>query len=317
MKGFCEIQFMNRRSFLRNTSLLTAASTIAASNTLSASENKKPALKVAFLTDVHVKPNDTAEAGMRKAFKHVNALSSKPDFILNGGDAIMDAMAMDKEKTQAQWDVWNKILQEENRLPMHHIIGNHDAWGWQVKDESIKTDPLYDKGWAVKQHNMPNRYYSFEKKGWKFIILDSAQPNGGGYIARLDDQQFAWLEKELKDTATDQHICIASHIPIVSFCAAMFFDDHLPNGDWKLSRALLHVDARKITQLFTNHKNIRCCLSGHIHLQDVVEYKGIQYYCNGAVSGNWWGGAFKGFDPAYAMFQFGKDGSVKREMLRY
>ncbi|HEX8316065.1 MAG TPA: hypothetical protein VF609_13780, partial [Flavisolibacter sp.] len=115
-----------------------------------------------------------------------------------------------------------KILQEENRLPIHHIIGNHDVWGWQVKDESIKVDPLYDKAWAVKQYGLTNRYYSFEKKDWKFIILDSTQQNGGGYIARLDDPQMAWLESELKHTSSDQHICIASHIPIVSFCSAMF-----------------------------------------------------------------------------------------------
>jgi 3',5'-cyclic AMP phosphodiesterase CpdA len=286
-------------------------------STLVAEEGKRSSIKVAFLTDVHVKPAEVAEAGMRKAFRHVNALKNQPNFIINGGDAIMDALAADKAKTQEQWDVWNKIIGEENRLPIYHVIGNHDVWGWQVKDESIKTDPLYDKAWAVKQHGMSNRYYAFQKKGWKFIVLDSTQQNGGGYIARLDEEQMAWLEGELKNTSGDQHICIASHIPIVSFCAAMFFDDHLPNGDWKLSRALLHVDARKLTRLFKGYKNIRCCLSGHIHLQDVVEYKDVQYFCNGAISGNWWNGAFKGFDPAYALFEFNKDGSVSRQIINY
>jgi 3',5'-cyclic AMP phosphodiesterase CpdA len=284
---------------------------------LGASTVRKSELTVGFLTDVHVKPTEVAESGMRKAFRHVNALAKKPHFLINGGDAIMDAMAADKAKTQAQWDVWNKVLAEENKLPIYHTIGNHDAWGWQVKDESIKSDPLYDKAWPVKQHGMPYRYYSFEKNHWKFIVLDSSQQDGGGYIARLDEEQFAWLEKELSNTSSDQHVCIISHIPIVSFCAAMFFDDHLQNGDWKLSRVLLHVDARKITRLFSGYKNIRCCLSGHIHLQDKVEYKGVSYFCNGAVSGNWWSGAFKGFEPAYALFQFGKDGSVVRTFNQY
>ena len=306
---------MNRRKFLRNTSLAAAGSSLLFP--VGAEEQKKAALTVAFLTDVHIKPIEVAETGMRRAFRHLNALRKKPDFILNGGDAIMDAMAATKEKTQEQWDLWSSILREENRLPIHHIIGNHDVWGWQVKDESLKADPLYDKAWAVKQHGIPNRFYAFEKKGWKFIILDSTQQNGGGYIARLDEEQMTWLEEELKKTPSDQHICISSHIPIVSFCSAMFFDDHLANGDWKLSRALLHVDARKLTLLFANFKNIRCCLSGHIHLQDVVEYKNVRYFCNGAVSGNWWNGAFKSFDPAYAIFYFGKDGSVSREMVSY
>ncbi|HEY0750530.1 MAG TPA: metallophosphoesterase, partial [Chitinophagaceae bacterium] len=63
--------------------------------------------------------------------------------------------------------------------------------------------------------------------------------------------------------------------------------------------------------------NIKCCLSGHIHLQDKVEYKGIQYFCNGAVSGNWWKGAFKGFEPAYALFSFNRNGSFTRDMIKY
>src|SRR5829696_7788473 len=300
---------MNRRNFLRNTSLATVGTGLLPATTLAKEENKKASLKFVFLSDVHVKATEVAQAGMRKAIRQVNAMPGKPDFILNGGDAIMDALAANKANVQAQWNVWNKIMQEENRLPIYHVIGNHDVWGWQVKDESVKLDPLYEKAWVVNQHSMPNRYYAFEKKEWKFIILDSTQQNGAGYIARFDEPQISWLEKELKNTPSDQHICIVSHIPIVSFCSAMFFDDHLENGDWKLSRVLLHVDARKLVQLFTGYKNIRCCLSGHIHLQDMVEYKNVHYYCNGAISGNWWKGAFKGFDPAYAVFEFGKDGS--------
>jgi len=91
----------------------------------------------------------------------------------------------------------------------------------------------------------------------------------------------------------------------------------LPNGDWKLSRALLHTDARMIKDLFRKYPNIRCCLSGHIHLQDEVTYLGIQYFCNGAVSGNWWKGAFQDFAPAYALFDFHQDGTVERTMVEY
>jgi Icc protein len=308
---------MNRRNFLRNSSLLTLGNGMLPSVVNANTGHKKSSFTVAFISDIHVKPTEVAQAGMRKALRHVNSLAEKPDFIINGGDSIMDALEASKEKTQQQWDVWNKIFGEENKLPVHHVIGNHDIWGWQLTDESVKADPLYEKGWVLKQHKMPGRYYAFEAKGWKFIVLDSVQQNGGGYIARFDEEQVAWLESELKKTPAEQHICIVSHIPIVSFCAAMFFDDQLPNGDWKLIRALLHVDARRITGLFTGYKSIRCCLSGHIHLQDMVEYKGIHYYCNGAISGNWWSGAFKGFEPAYAIFNFGKDGSVSRQMIQY
>lgn len=307
---------MDRRKFIQNSSLLALGSGLVPGDALAAeTENKSSSLKIVFLSDVHVKETDKSQEGMRKAFRLANNL--KPDFIINGGDSIMDAMAADREKTREQWTIWNKIIKEENRLQVYHVIGNHDAWGWQVKDESIKTDPLYNKGWVIKELKMPGRYYAFEKQNWKFIVLDTAHENNGGYIAKIDDEQFAWLEKELKNTSSDQHICIASHIPIVSFCSALFFDENLPNGDWRISRALLMTDTRKLIQLFSQYKNIRCSLSGHIHLQDMVEYKGIQYFCNGAVSGNWWKGAFKGFEPAFAQFRFDKVGTVKREMIFY
>ena len=310
---------MNRRKFIQAGSLLTAAAAIGTSAKAMVADDseKKSLLKVVFLSDVHVKPDAIAETGMRKALKHVNALKQKPAFIINGGDSIMDAMAADKAKTQAQWDVWNTILSEENKLPIYHCIGNHDIWGWQVKDETIKTDPLYEKNWVVQQHKMPHRFYSFDKNNWHFIVLDSTQENNGGYISRLDEEQFAWLENDLKNTPAEKLICIVSHIPIISFCSAMFFDDMLPTGDWKLSRALLHTDARRIKKLFKQYSNIKTCLSGHIHLQDEVEYLGIKYYCNGAISGNWWKGAFQEFEPAFAIFDFYNDGTVTREMVQY
>jgi 3',5'-cyclic-AMP phosphodiesterase len=307
---------MKRRDFLANTALAAGAATLPFNSNASFKE-KRSAFRVGFLTDVHVKPTETAEKGMRAAYKHVNSLKNKVDFIINGGDAIMDALNASKEKVQAQWDVWHRVLNAENKLPIYHCIGNHDAWGWQMKEEEVRKDPLFDKAWVIKEHNMPGRYYSFQKENWKFIVLDSAQENNGGYIARIDEEQFAWLEKELAATPKDLHIAFVSHIPIVSFCSALFFDKNEPNGDWKISRALLHVDSRRIIQLFKQYSNIRCALSGHIHLQDEVNYLGIQYFCNGAVSGNWWGGAFKDFPPAYAVFDFYKDGTVKREFVEY
>lgn len=307
---------MERRKFLQQGALSAAA--VAALPIASVAEpNAKPSIRVAFISDVHVKAGEIPERGMQQAFKHVNALKPSVDFIINGGDAIMDAMKATKAKTQEQWDLWNKILNAENKLPIYHCIGNHDAWGWQMTEPEIKNDPLYNKAWAVKQHQMPGRFYSFTHKNWKFIILDSAHENNGGYIAKIDEEQWIWLENELKNTDADTHICIASHIPIVSYVSGFFFDKTEDNGDRKISRALLHTDSFKLTELFRNFKNIRCCLSGHIHLQDMVEYRGIHYYCNGAISGNWWGGAFKGFAPAYAIFEFFKDGTLSRKMVEY
>lgn len=305
---------MQRRKFLQNISLISAAATLPIISTAQAPK-KKRSFTTAFITDIHIKPLDVAEAGMKKALQNINQLKQQPDFIINGGDSIMDALAADKAQTKAQWDLFNKIMQAENKLPVKHCLGNHDIWGWQLK-EDVKSDTRYGKAWWLQQTGYTKTYYSFTHSGWHFIFLDSVQENNGGYIALLDNAQFSWLENELASNK-EKMICIVSHIPIISFCSAMFFKDMLPNGDWKLSRALLHTDARKIKGLFKNYPNIKACLSGHIHLQDEVNYLGIKYFCNGAISGNWWKGAFQDFAPAYALFDFYNDGTVERKMVEY
>lgn len=308
---------MDRRKFIKNGTILTASLSVSPVNSNTGGSGKKQSFKAAFLTDVHIKPEEVAEKGMRQAFRHVNALQPAPDFIINGGDSIMDALAAGHKETRAQWDLWEKVLLEENKLPVYHCIGNHDIWGWQVDDEGIRSNPLYGKGWAVQQFKLQNRFYSFEREKWKFIVLDSTQQDGAGYIARFDEEQLAWLEMELKQSPKEKHICIVSHIPIVSFCSAMFFDEMQADGNWKLLKVLLHADARRVIRLFRNYPNVKVCLSGHIHLQDEVEYLGVRYFCNGAVSGNWWKGPFKDFEPAYALFDFYEDGSVERKMMVY
>jgi 3',5'-cyclic AMP phosphodiesterase CpdA len=305
---------MQRRKFIQSISLISAAAAMPAV-TSAEPANKKRHFTTAFISDIHIKPSEIAEAGMKKALQNINQLQQQPDFIINGGDCVMDALAADKEKTKTQWTLFNKIMLAENKLPVKNCIGNHDIWGWQLK-EDVKNDTLYGKNWWLQQTGYTKTYYSFTHNNWHFIVLDSVQENKGGYIALLDDEQFAWMEKEL-EANKEKFICIVSHIPIISFCSAMFFNDMLANGDWKLSRALLHTDARKIKALFKKYPNIKTCLSGHIHLQDEVHYLGIKYYCNGAVSGNWWDGAFQDFAPAYALFDFYNDGTVERKMVEY
>ncbi|MGB8191197.1 MAG: metallophosphoesterase, partial [Chitinophagaceae bacterium] len=308
---------MLRRSFLQTVGTLTGALTIAPG--LQAGDTAKKSIRFAHLSDIHVKPGEIPELGMAKALQHVQQLKQRPDFIINGGDAIMDALAADKQSTQTQFNLFKTILAKENRLPVYHTIGNHDIWGWFVKDnESIKQDKLYGKQWVVDELAMPARHYSLTKGKWKFIILDSTQLNpAGGYIAFVDPPQLEWLQQELQSTSKDQFICIVSHIPILSICAGLFFNKTETNGDLKIQRNLMHTDFLALKKLFMQHPNVKVCISGHIHLQDELDYLGVKYYCNGAVCGNWWKGSFQEFAPAYAVMELGDDGSSRRTMVAY
>ena len=277
-------------------------------------------LRIAHMTDFHVYPSGGAPEGMSRALRHAQSQADPPDIILNTGDSIMDSLEADKSQTEAQWDLFKRIMGEEAKLPVYHAIGNHDVWGWGGWDPQMKGDPLYGKAMAMNKLGLAERYYSFDRAGWHFIVLDSTHlPNEVSeypYIGQLDDDQFAWLEKDINAAGNEIPICIASHIPIL--CACEFLDG--PNeesGNWVVPAAWMHIDARRMRQLFLQHPNIRLCLSGHAHQHESLDYLGVRYMTNGAVCGNFWNGAYMDFPPAYVLVDLYEDGTAESTFVPY
>lgn len=271
-------------------------------------------LRIAHITDPHIHNGRDSEKWTRECLRHIHQLEDLPDIIFNGGDTINDALKQTESTVIEQWDIWNRIKESEITLPTVNCIGNHDVWGL----EGQSNDPRYAKNWAVNELGLENRFYDFEMNGWHFIVLDSThlREDGSWYIAKLDDEQFDWLETKLNEIDSSKPIMIFSHIPIM--CAASFFDgDNERSGDWIIPGRWVHIDARKIVDLFYNHKNIKVCISGHIHLLDQVVYNDITYYCNAAVSGNWWKGNYHQTPPGYALINLYEDGSFDREYALY
>ena len=82
-------------------------------------------------------------------------------------------------------------------------------------------------------------------------------------------------------------------------------------------RRLGQMEENLGVKLFERHRNVRTCLSGHIHEVDRVDYQGVSYYCNGAVSGAWWKGKHHDCSEGYAMMNLYDDGTVEREYVPY
>ena len=307
---------MKRKEFIQSGLLAAGFSVLPAAVSAKTNESKR-SFRFAFISDIHIKPGVVPEAGMAKAIAHVQNLKPKVNFIINGGDSIMDALEVSKESAQTQWDLYHRIMKAENSLPVYACIGNHDIYGWFKKVQD-GTDSFYGKNWAVKELQIPDRYYHFKKDKWNFIVLDSTQLNpAGGYVGKIDEEQMVWLKNKLAEIPKDQFIAVVSHIPILSIASGLFFNKTESNGDLMIKRNLMHSDFFAIKALFNQYSNIKVCLSGHVHLPDEVHYHGIKYYCNGAVSGNWWKGAYQEFEPAYAVFNFFDDGTCSREMINY
>lgn len=277
----------------------------------------KRVLRLAHFCDVHVQPEKRAAQGFAAALAHAQE-HHRPDVILNGGDQVMDVMSEGRARSTALFALWNSVMEKECSLPTINVIGNHDVWGWNTeKSGATGSESDYGKKWAADVFGMARPYQVIDRSGWRIIVLDSTHPvEGGLYTARLDDGQFQWLSETLESTPKDTPVMVASHMPIVSACT-MFDGENEKSGDWVIPGSWMHIDARRIKNLFHKHPNVRLCVSGHIHLADSVEYLGVTYACNHAVCGSWWDGNRAEFPPAYAIIDLFDDGSATNRLIDY
>ena len=309
---------MKRRNFI-SAGILSGIGVVISKSLSAKNQEKKRVLRVGHVTDMHIFPDQVPEKGIKQLVDELNSLTDKPDFILNTGDNVMDSLEHSKEEVNAQWKAWEGYFRSQLQYKLYNCIGNHDVWGWGIKENAPVDDPLYGKAWALQQLQLKSRYYSFVQAGWKFICLDSVAPATDGhssYTAKLDEEQFSWLKEELASTSPTMPICIVSHIPILS--SSVFFDgENEKSGNWQVPGAWMHIDARSLKDLFQKYPNIKLAISGHVHLVDQVNYLNVQYLCNGAACGGWWGGNYQEFAPAYALLDFYDDGSFNYEMFYY
>lgn len=297
---------MKRRDALKQAGLFSAA-IIAGAESIQArvpvdSIKRRRVLRIAHITDVHIRPEYNAPARFQQCLEEIK--SHRPDFFLNGGDTIYaaDYAHITKDRVLEQWNIWEKCIKYTNGLEMYGCLGNHDMW-WAAPD---KQHEMYGKDYVVKRLGIPGRYYSFDKKGWHFIVLDSNNENAGS----LDADQRIWLEKDLASIAPGTPVLVMSHYPLLAACT------HLDGGG-------MHTDFKYLINLFYQHRDkIKTCISGHIHLLDRVVYNDIQYFCNGAMSGFWWedgdkDSAGKNYylqtPPGYAIIDLFEDGTVENK----
>ncbi len=247
---------INRRQLIKQTGLLGLLGSISGFSSFARTNNEpKRVLRFAHLTDVHLEPELLAPEGFAKCLHHVQNQKDHPAFIMSGGDSIFDALKQPKDRVETQWKLWENILAQDNSLPVEYCIGNHDCWGF-----GQKQDPLYGKKYAQEKMNLDMPYYSFDKAGWHFIVLDSIQPKSDGswYHCLLDEAQYDWLKKDLSATPATTPVIVVSHVPIVS--AATVVVDNKMKGDpqgYVLGMGSMHTDAARIIEVFDQHPNVK------------------------------------------------------------
>src|SRR5688500_17823319 len=124
---------------------------------LRASQDAKPGgLRVAHLSDMHVKPEAQNGEGYARALDSLKKLEPQPAFIVTGGDHVMDVMQSTRERGDVQWDLYRKILDQNTKLKVYPVVGNHDVFGWGTKNPAIPEDANgYGKAMAMDRLGLP------------------------------------------------------------------------------------------------------------------------------------------------------------------
>ncbi len=313
----------SRRDLLKHTGM--AAAILAAGRPLATAYGQGPqpagrkrALRIAHLTDIHVKPEARAAEGLAACLRHAQE-HHRPDLIINTGDSIWDSIGADEARVRSLWELSMQVWKAECSTPAEHAIGNHDIWGInKVKSKTTGNEPLYGKKWVMALHGWEKPYRSFDRAGWHFVALDTvAIKKEGSYFGHIDDEQFEWLAEDLSRVDPQTPVLLFGHIPILS--AAAFFKRLTceETGEWQVPASIMSIDARRAKNLFVKHPNVKICLSGHLHLVDRVDYLGVSYLCGGAVSGGWWHGKSQEFEPGYAVLDLYTDGSFESRYIPY
>jgi Icc protein len=297
------MDFMDRRRFL-SISAITAGSIAAGASPLHAADAPAAAtgpvgnFDYIFLTDTHIEPELDAANGCALAFR--KAASIRTDFAIQGGDHVFDALAVDRKRADSLFDLYSHTEQALG-LKVHHTIGNHDHFGLTAKDSVDANSPGFGKQMYIER--VGPTYYSFDHKGYHFIVLDTIQPTPDrSWEARIDQPQLDWLTADLAKLTPGVPIIVTAHVPLVTGFASYTAPNTGGSGTTPATThpQLIVANAWEVLPLLEKH-NVLAVFQGHTHVNELVSFHGIQFITSGAVSGNWWHGTRLGTPEGFTV----------------
>jgi 3',5'-cyclic AMP phosphodiesterase CpdA len=247
---------MNRPRFLRQILPILIALPLSAFPSSADSRAAGDTIRFGICADVHKDLVPDADARLAAFIRE--ASKRKLDFILQLGDFCRPL-----EANRGFLSIWNGFPGEKR-----HVLGNHDM------------DGGFSRVDAVRFLGAPARYYSFDKKGFHFVVLDGNDPNPSpnrspGYARFIGEEQRRWLIADLKSAC----------LPVILFSHQSIESDGLENA--AEIRAVLEAENKS-----AGFAKVLAGFSGHHHTDYAVRKNGIDYIQVNSMSYRWIGEKF-------------------------
>lgn len=242
-----------------------------------------------FVTDMHVMPERNATKGFLQAIDTINKLA--PDFVLTGGDNIMDALGQTYGRSDSLYDLYKETIKKLT-MPVYHTMGNHEVFGLYERSGIEPSHEEYGK--KMYENRLNDRYYSFDFNNWHFVVLDGIGfTEDRRYYGLVDSVQLEWLKKDLEQVGTEKPVAVSIHIPLLSVGAQIMRG---PNEAFEKGSVI--TNAHDVIEILEQY-NVKMVLQGHLHFLEDIYYNGIHYITGGAVSSQWWQGTRFGMEEGF------------------
>lgn len=248
-----------------------------------------------LMSDIHVKPEVSKE--FQKVIDSVNRI--KPDFVMAAGDLVFDVMRGNPPAADSLFRLY-KSMSAKFSSKVYNCIGNHELFGIYPESDVDSSHPDYK--WGMFERYLGKTFYSFDHKGWHFIVLNSIDVTPEKkYIGIIGKEQLEWLKKDLANVKPETPVAVTVHIPFLST-----FDQRYKeiNATGKEPHGTLISNRKEVLDLFDGH-NLRLVMQGHLHwIEDIFINNKTHFITAGSVAGR----------PSWRGTKFGERGFMKIEI---
>lgn len=244
-----------------------------------------PPLYFVQISDTHIGPTaDYTRHGhhslscARRVVEIINTLPVRPDFVIHTGDIVTDPHP----------DSYRLAAETFARLqaPIYYVNGNHDR--------AADIRRYLPMGPKVEAGSEPSRLsYTFEMKGWRFLVLDARGPDEIDPQGLLADSQLELLAQEAVPTGPP--LAVFVHFPAL-----------LLNSPWMDRNMLIQNGEAMHRALLPARNRLAGVFHGHIHQSMQIVRDGILYVSVASAFSQFgaWPGAIEPYydsnhDPGY------------------